>query len=212
MGKRIDLTGQRFGRLEVIHDAGRDKQNSANWKCCCECGNNIVVSSHSLRSGNTKSCGCLQKDIIKEIGYSNQIHGMSHTKIWRRWRDMKRRCFDNKVKAFKNYGGRGITVCKEWLNFEVFYKWAMENGYRDDLTIERTDNSGNYDPENCTFIPKPQQSKNRRGLHFVIFNGEKKTLNEWSRTTGIDRRVLGTRLRRGWSINRTLTTLIDKGD
>lgn len=113
MGKRIDLTGLKFGRLEVINEAGRDKQKGVNWKCYCECGNDIVVSSHSLRRGNTKSCGCLQKDIIKEIGYSNQIHGMSHTKIWRRWHDMKRRCFDNKVKAFKNYGGRGITVCNE---------------------------------------------------------------------------------------------------
>lgn len=88
----------------------------------------------------------------------------------------------------------------------------MGNGYRTDLTIERIDNNGPYSPGNCIFIPKTRQSKNRRGLHFIIFNGEKKTLNEWSRTIGIDRRVLGNRLRRGWSINRALTTLINKGD
>ena len=142
-GKAIDLTGQRFGRLTVLERAGTDSRREAVWRCICTCGNEIYVQGHHLRCGNTQSCGCLRVDTAT-------THGESRSRLYHIWFGMKTRCYNPNTKDFKNYGGRGITVCPEWLyDFPAFQKWAIANGYRDDLTIDRIDNDKGYSPDNC---------------------------------------------------------------
>lgn len=185
----LDLTGERYGRLTVIREAEMMRYPSGipnrTWECQCDCGNVIICNTGRLKSGNTKSCGCLRKEIAAKKNYK---HGNSKTKLYRIWAEMKGRCLCKTNKAYKNYGGRGITVCDEWKeDFTAFKTWALSHGYREGLTIERIENDGNYCPDNCKWIPKSEQPKNRRNCHYITFNGETKTLSEWSRELHIDR-------------------------
>ena len=157
MPRTIDLTGQKFGRLTVIKNAGRDKYRQAVWLCECDCGNTSVVNGGDLRSGNTKSCGCLNRE---KVSSRRKTHGLSKTRLHRIWRGMRSRCFLQSMPKYKNYGERGIVVCEEWRdNFQAFYEWAMANGYREDLTIDRIDVDGNYEPSNCRWITISENSK-----------------------------------------------------
>ena len=195
MSKKLDITGQTFGRLKVIEYAGQDKNKKTKWLCKCECGNFVVCLSNNLRKGNTKSCGCLQKE--KTIDAST-IHGMRKNRIYNIWSLMKNRCSDKNV---KNYGGRGISVCDEWKNdFIAFCDWANKNGYADDLTIDRIDNNGNYEPSNCRWITPQEQSKNRRTNHIVICDGKKYLITEISKIIGCSRHTIARRLERGQEI------------
>lgn len=165
--ERIDLAGQQFGRLKVIEFAGTDNDGKALWKCVCSCGNEKIVRSYHLRSGKIKSCGCLMKElsserIKKNPTKANLKHGYSNTRLYQIWTNMKTRCFNKNNRAFKWYGAAGITICPEWLKFENFMLWAVSTGYKDDLTIERINPFGNYEPNNCTWIPKSEQRKNQR--------------------------------------------------
>lgn len=170
--------------------------------CKCDC-NNIVekVVLRSLLSGNTKSCGCLNKELRQQRNFK---HGFktrdSHMRLYNTWSDMRRRCNNPNRKRAKSYYYKGIQVCDEWNNFENFYEWAINNGYDDSLTLERIDNNLNYCPENCKWIPKSEQSKNRTSNHYITYNNETKTLTDWAETLGINRTTLSSRLRRGWSI------------
>lgn len=158
MPKLIDLTGQKFGRLTVIERYGV-RDGHAAWMCECECGNRTVVNGRWLRAGRTTSCGCYHKEMLSERSTS---HGMTNSRLYRIWHNMKNRCFYSGDKHFSDYGGRGITVCDEWKNsFEAFHDWAMPNGYADNLTIDRVDNDGNYEPSNCRWITMKEQCKNR---------------------------------------------------
>lgn len=159
MGNFIDLAGQKFGRLTVIERAPNAPSGAA-WLCQCTCGAHAIVSSNMLRTGRTQSCGCLAHELTK---LRNTTHGGSHTRLYHIWSNMRQRCHNSNSPAFNNYGGRGITVCPEWLhNFEAFQAWALSHGYRDDLTIDRIDNDNGYNPDNCRWATYSTQRKNQR--------------------------------------------------
>ena len=202
MSKLKNLKGQRFDRLIVISRAENSKTGKARWICKCDCGNETVVSGDALRNKNTRSCGCLQKEIITK---QNTIHGKTGTKIYKAYIHMKERCYSKNDKRYSDYGGRGITVCDEWLHsFQAFYDWSMANGYADDLTIDRIDVNGNYEPGNCRWVTQKEQQNNRRNNHCLTYNGETKTLSQWSEITGIQSLTILNRLRLGWSIEKAL--------
>ena len=166
MSKVKDLTGQRFGRLTVIRRAGSNNNGRALWFCKCDCGNVDVKIGKLLLNGHCKSCGCGE--------YENRVnnctsHKLSGTRLYRIWMGMKQRCYYSNHKDFHNYGARGIIVCTEWReDFATFYDWAMSHGYRDDLTIDRIDVNGNYEPNNCRWATWHEQSLNRRPRKKVV--------------------------------------------
>lgn len=196
--KLIDLSGQKFGRLLVLKRA-ENHGRETYWKCRCDCGNTKEINGAKLKNGHTKSCGCLSKEITSEM---SRTHGMSDTRLYRIYKKMYRRCYKPKTKSFENYGGRGITICTEWLGehgFENFAKWSTENGYNDNLSIDRKDNDKGYSPENCRWATAKEQANNTRSTVFLTYNGETKPASEWSEITGIRQDTLTMRKRSGWS-------------
>lgn len=158
MGSLIDISGQKYERLTVIERHGV-KDGHAAWLCKCDCGKTTVVNGRNLRSGRTTSCGCFHNEQLIERSLT---HGKTHSRLYSIWHNMLNRCYYERTKCFEYYGGRGITVCDEWKNsFEAFHDWSIENGYSDELTIDRIDVDGNYEPSNCRWITMKEQCKNR---------------------------------------------------
>lgn len=196
------MTGMKFGRWNVLSKHGK-KNGEITWLCECECGNTGIIKGGDLRSGKSQSCGCLRR----ELGSPNYVHGMTGTKIYKMWKNMKARCYNPSTgKDFINYGERGITVCDEWRDsFQNFCDWAMKNGYRDGLTIERIDVNKGYEPSNCTFIPMSEQPVNRRNTLLTI-NGVTKPKKEWAKEAGINLRTLSSRINKlGWTPERAVS-------
>lgn len=212
----IDLTGKRFGRLLVIKRAGtavgRNGQKVPTWECLCDCGNTATIRGSNLRSGATTSCGCYAKEVFHKRGKDSATHGCTNTRLYQTWASMKRRCDAPGSPLFENYGGRGVKVCDEWEHsFEAFRDWALANGFqedakRGDCTLDRIDVDGDYCPSNCRWVDNLTQQNNKRSSKYLEFNGERLTQAEWSRRMGLSQNIICKRLKKGWSIEKTLTT------
>jgi len=207
-----DLTGQKYGRLTVIKRIENRIYNSGRsviqWLCRCDCGNkNVYVTTNSLRNGSTRSCGCLAKETSsKSIIKISTKHGKSKTRLFNIWSAMKDRCYNKKHIAYLRYGGRGIKICNKWLNsnngFINFYNWVLENGYKDYLTIDRIDNNGNYEPNNCRWATHLEQQKNQDKTIKITINDEEKTMHEWSEISGIKHSIIYWRYKNNWPVEK----------
>ena len=205
--RKIDMIGQRYGRLVVISQSESIKPGRLRWLCKCDCGNECVVKGISLRRGNTKSCGCLSSENAQQRAMEHITHGQSKTRLYRIWVNMRSRCNKPSHPDYPRYGARGIKVCEEWDNsFQPFYNWSMSNGYRENLSIDRIDNESNYSPDNCRWVDTNVQNNNTRRNHYITYNGETLTIGQWSKKQGINKHTLYARLAtRGWSVERALT-------
>jgi hypothetical protein len=201
MSKLIDLTEQKFGRLKVLHRINNYKSRHAQWHCKCDCGKEVDVTSDKLKSGHTRSCGCLKQDFL-DNGGPNKTHGDTKTHLYRIWAGILRRCENPNCEKFKkDYQDRGIMVCPEWHDFETFRDWAIANGYSENLTIDRRDNDKGYSPENCRWATKKVQGNNKRNNINITYEGQTHTLAQWVKILGtIKYGTLYNRIIKGWSI------------
>lgn len=195
-----DITGMKFNRLTAVKSNGKSRSGHSVWIFQCDCGKQKSISRYAVMSGKTKSCGCLNTEVRKS-GVNQTIHGMNKTRLNRIWNAMKARC--NAPEGTKNYEWyvkKGIKVCPEWQTFIPFMEWALKNGYRDDLTIDRIDSNGNYDPNNCRWATWEEQANNKSGVQRIRYNGQTHTITEWSKITGLPRSAIHSRFYRGRKI------------
>lgn len=197
-----DLTGQQFGKLTAVKVVGKGKNGNMIWECKCSCGNTRNVWSTSLVTGNTQSCGC-----SRTIAIHNRpdYHGDRGTRLYRIWNGILVRCKPKFASRSSAYSAKGIKVCEEWKDYKTFKEWALKNGYRDDLTIDRIDVNGDYEPSNCRFATQKEQQNNRSNNHILTFNGKSRTIAQWADEVGINARAIFKRLKRGWSVEDALT-------
>lgn len=196
--KLNDLTGLTFGRLYVLERAGSNKWGNALWRCKCSCGKETVVNNGNLRAGNTRSCGCLYRE-------STYIHDLHGTPEYHTWQSMNGRCHNPNNQSFDRYGGRGISVCDRWRYSFVNFLADMGKRPTPDHSIDRINNDGNYEPGNCHWATKSEQSRNTRSNRLLTHDGQTLTLTEWAEIKGINRTTLEGRLIRGWPVDRALT-------
>lgn len=214
MGKFKDLTGQKFGRLTALY-AFKDKTGRRyNWVCKCDCGNYCEATSVSLSTGKKQSCGCISREILIK---RNETHGKSGDRLYKIWKGMKSRCYNPNHKSYKNYGMRGIFVCQEWKDdYLCFRNWAINNGYDEfsehgECTLDRIDVNKGYSPENCRWVNAKTQANNTMSNHVIRYNGEEKTLSEWSECLKISYCVLCARINQlNWSAEKAFSTPVRK--
>lgn len=217
MGKFQDLTGKRFGRLTVVKRAddyvSPKGRHNTRWLCKCDCGNQTTVVSGDLRSGKVKSCKCLQSEATVLKNKKRATHGLSQSLLYNILHGMNDRCHNKKFKYYFNYGGRGIKVCDEWNKdligiekaIKNFYNWSKQNGYKRGLTIDRIDNDGNYEPNNCRWVTRKVNNNNKRNNYKITFNGKTQDVAQWSEETNISYGCLRRRIAIGWDIKKALT-------
>lgn len=182
-----DITGLKFGKLTVLSKEGHTKNRNITWLCQCDCGRQKVYPSGKLLSGRATNCGCEALNIKRKVASKHGLLAGTTPRTFICWNGMKARCLNPNCLQYKDYGGRGIKICDEWLSFENFHNWAINNGYSDDLTIERIDVNGNYTPDNCKWIPRKEQAKNTRRNHYVTIDGTTKIVSDWIRDLKIDK-------------------------
>lgn len=204
-----NLIGQKFERLLVIQSAKKDKWGKSQWLCQCDCGREKIILDFNLKSGNTKSCGCLQ---IEKMIQRFTKHGHSKRNKWSKtyksWLDMNRRCNNPNDKDYCNYRGRGITICKRWKKFINFLEDMGEQPRG--LQIDRINNDGNYCKSNCRWATRKEQGRNRRNNHLITFNSKTQCLVAWAEEFQIHRGTLFARINQGWSIEKALRTQVKK--
>lgn len=200
-----DLTGQKFGKLTVVSYIGKiheTKHSETYWMCLCECGNKKAIRRDKLIQGITKSCGCIKTG-------RKVLHGESKTRLYRIYDHMRRRCENTKSHAYKNYGGRGIKVCKEWReSFLEFSKWAKAAGYTDTLTIDRINVNGNYEPSNCRWVGCKEQANNKRDTIYLVYKGQKVSITNLAEELNVPRHIIYKKVRKGWDSQKIINSII----
>lgn len=200
--KSENIVGKKYGRLTVVRYMGSWGEKR-HYLCKCDCGEEVIVTAGSLKSGNTSSCGCYKRDVGKA-----KSQGFKGTRLYNIWVAMRQRCYNKNTKEYHNYGGRGITVCDEWReNPSSFFSWALKNGYSDDLSIDRIDTNGNYTPTNCRWATRKEQANNKRNTHYLFYKGEKLSMKQMAEKYGINYHMLRARVKMGWTAERAIETL-----
>lgn len=205
---KLDLIGKRFGRLTVLEEVEpcdiKSGGKRRRFMCVCDCGNKKIIDGVHLTSGAIISCGCFMRERVIE---TSTTHGKTGTRLHRIWRGMKIRCSDKNSKDYKDYGAKGVIVCDEWLGkdgFQTFYDWAMANGYQDNLSIDRINPNGNYEPSNCRWADNIQQANNKRNNHYVEDNGEILTIAQLARKHKVSPQYFYKLMNKGVSITKTI--------
>ena len=195
--RREDLTGRVFRDL-IVEEFAHIYGGHAYWLCRCKCGGYTVARGSHLKTGNISSCGCKKGHIT---------HGESKTRLYTTWCNVRDRCKNPNAPEYPRYGGRGISVCEEWLSYEPFRDWAMSNGYSSVLSIDRIDNNGDYSPNNCRWATAKEQANNTRRNRYLELDGVRLSVSEWARRLGINQATLSMRINKyGWSAEKALTT------
>lgn len=201
---RFSLIGKKFGKLKVIAEYSEKKRRYC--VCKCDCGNKSIVLAQSLKNGHTQSCGCLLEE------FRNKNNRIFKNPLYRMLKGMISRCYNEKDKRYKNYGGRNITICEDWLDDPYnFINWALKNGYKDKLSIERKNVNDNYCPENCCFIPLSEQARNKTNNRKIKYNGEIKSLVEWCELFNLSYKAVHYRLTKGWDLEKAFKTKTPTG-
>lgn len=195
-----DIVGNRYGRLVVTEFSHlSDDRKRTYWKCKCDCGAEITTRGDGLKSGHTNSCGCYNRDLVSQTKGAT-THGLSDGRIYGIYSGMIQRCYNPNNTSYKRYGGRGITICQEWLDdFMNFYNWSMANGYQDDLSIDRIDFNGNYEPSNCRWATSQEQSNNTSRNLYITYKGETKSLKQWCNDLDIPYKTAHYKIRKGFA-------------
>lgn len=198
----IDLTGQVFGRLTVLKMATPPR---VYWECKCICGKVKKVETSKLRYGETQSCGCFQKERQRVSGRGTRTHGQAVqvTQAYKAWQSMKTRCLNPESRLYAGYGGRGITVCERWMEFEPFFAdmGTPEKG----MSLDRIDNNGPYSPQNCRWATRSQQQRNKRSTLLLTYQERTAPLAQWADEYGLPREILHARIKLSWDVERALT-------
>lgn len=200
--RKINLIGKRYGRLIVLSETSRSRFRQRRFICRCDCGGKATVKLGCLRTGYTKSCGCLRREQAKLNG---RKHGLSLGKEYWTWRAMKSRCQNPHNASFKHYGGRGIKVCKRWMKFENFFEDMGNPPAR--MTIERKNNNGNYCPSNCKWATYSEQARNRSNNRIIRHKGQSRIATEWSEILGISLDTIWGRIQSGYPDSKLLDPL-----
>lgn len=199
MSRLKDLSNQRFGRLTVMERAD-NLGHHTRWLCKCDCGNYTKSHTTSLTSGRAKSCGCLGREKATK---SITTHGGRYTQLYSVWCGMKKRCYNKSYEYYNRYGGRGIKVCDEWRDdFATFREWALNNGYRDGMEIDRIDNDSNYIPGNCRWATRSEQIKNRSNSITITHDGQTLSLIDWCDIYGVGYKLAHARYKKGWDFQK----------
>jgi hypothetical protein len=199
--------GRTYNFLTVVKPLRKEKRVGTIYECLCECGNVTEANATQLVRGNKKSCGCFARKVSRENmiavheSKGRKIHDMHGTRLHNLWRAMISRCTYVGDTNYHHYGGRGITVCDSWRDFITFKDWALSHGYSDELSIDRIDVNGNYEPKNCQWIPFSKQYRNKRTTHWIEVNGENKTITEWANMIGISHSAIIQAKKRGRDVS-----------
>lgn len=186
--KLLDMTGKQFNGCIVLKRNGSDKYRKACWLVKCHCGKEFTTLGASIRNGHVNSCGCSRNKTRVDMGNANKTHGETRTRLYVILKNMKARCYNENHKSYKYYGAEGITICDEWKNdYTVFRDWAYENGYSDELTIDRINVAGNYEPSNCRWVTHKEQSINKRSNKFLSYQNEILTQSQICERTGLSK-------------------------